>query len=78
MLRAFTAALLVAAIGSSVSCQTYYDAQGNPVQAVDPAAATALAVGAGLAGAAIANNQHSRGPSGPGPGGPGPRRPGPP
>lgn len=77
MLRASTAAILVAAIGSSVSCQTYYDKDGNPVQAVDPAAATALTAAGVLAGAAIANsNDHHHGP---GPGGPGPgRRPGPP
>ncbi|SHI39773.1 hypothetical protein SAMN02745181_0035 [Rubritalea squalenifaciens DSM 18772] len=38
------------------SCMTTYDAQGNPVQSVDPAAATVGIVGAGLIGAALADD----------------------
>lgn len=71
--RVATTGFLAVAIGCGVSCQTYYDAEGNPVQAVDPAAATALTAAGVLAGAAIAND----GPPGRGPGGPGgPSRPG--
>lgn len=58
--RGSMAAFLMAAIGSIVSCQTYHDAQGNPVQAVDPAAATSLTAAGALAGAAIANNNNAR------------------
>ncbi len=36
----------------TVSCMTTYDAQGNPVQSVDPGAAAAIAVGAAALGAA--------------------------
>jgi len=45
------------------NCTTYYDAQGNPVQAVDPAAATVGAVAVGAAAYAVANNNnhHRRG-----------------
>ena len=51
---------LVVAIGASVSCQTTYDAQGRPVQSVDPGMAVAGAVAAGALGYAIAsdNNDH--------------------
>lgn len=51
------AALLVAA-AASVSCVTTYDANGRPVQTVDPAVAVAGVAAAGLAGYAIANNNN--------------------
>lgn len=35
-----------------VSCMTTYDAQGRPVQSVDPGAATAIAIGAAALGVA--------------------------
>lgn len=57
-------AILIAAIGGSVGCMTTYDAYGNPVQSVDPAAATAGIAAAGLIGYALANdndnNYHHR------------------
>jgi hypothetical protein len=50
---------VLAAVGASVSCMTTYDANGRPVQSVDPAVAVAGAAAAGLAGYAIANsNDH--------------------
>jgi hypothetical protein len=42
--------------GASVSCMTTYDANGYPVQSVDPAVAIAGVAAAGLVGYAIANN----------------------
>jgi hypothetical protein len=53
LLKAATAVSIVLA---TVSCTTTYDAQGNPVQSVDPAAAAAGMVAAGVLGAAISNN----------------------
>ena len=41
--------------GSSVSCTTTYDRNGRPVQSVDPGAATAGVVAAGIIGYALAN-----------------------
>ena len=49
-------AVLLAATGASVSCMTAYDAQGRPIQTVDPGMAVAGAAAAGLVGYAIANN----------------------
>lgn len=49
------AVLLIAA--GATSCMTTYDAYGRPVQSVDPAAATAGVVAAGVLGYAIANNR---------------------
>ncbi|MES2474232.1 MAG: hypothetical protein V4640_00535 [Verrucomicrobiota bacterium] len=43
---------------SATSCMTTYDANGNPVQSVDPGAAAAGAVAAGVLGYAIANNHN--------------------
>lgn len=40
----------------ATSCMTTYDANGNPVQSVDPGVAVAGAAAAALVGAAIANN----------------------
>lgn len=51
---AATAMLMV----SATSCMTTYDANGNPVQSVDPGAAAAGAVAAGVLGYAIANNHN--------------------
>ncbi|MES2438867.1 MAG: hypothetical protein V4584_07365 [Verrucomicrobiota bacterium] len=47
---------LAFAVGSSMSCMTTYDANGRPVQSVDPAAAVAGVAAAGLVGYAIGNN----------------------
>lgn len=46
-------------MGASMSCMTTYDAAGRPVQSVDPGAATAGIVAAGLIGYALADdNDH--------------------
>jgi hypothetical protein len=55
-LRLTAISTLIACIGSSVSCMTTYDANGNPVQSVDPALAVAGVAAAGLIGYAVANN----------------------
>ncbi len=50
---------LAGAVGSMSSCMTTYDANGRPVQSVDPAVSVAGAAAAGLVGYAIANdNDH--------------------
>jgi hypothetical protein len=49
---------LAACIVTSVSCMTTYDANGRPVQSVDPAVAVAGAAAAGLVGYAIADGGH--------------------
>lgn len=49
-------AAVLTAIVASTSCMTTYDAYGRPVQSVDPAAATAGVVAAGVLGYAIGNN----------------------
>ena len=54
--RFCTFGAVLALLGMSVSCMTTYDAQGNPVQTVDPAVAIAGAAAAGLVGYAIAND----------------------
>jgi hypothetical protein len=52
------AAVLLAALAAS-SCMTTYDANGRPVQTVDPGAAAAIALGAAAVGYAIGeNNDH--------------------
>lgn len=43
------------AVVASTSCMTTYDSYGRPVQSVDPAAATAGVLAAGVLGYAIAN-----------------------
>jgi hypothetical protein len=59
-LRYLTAlAVLLASLGSSVSCVTSYDAYGRPLQTVDPALAVAGIAAAGLIGYAAANNNNS-------------------
>lgn len=50
-------AALVAAVGLN-ACYTAYDAQGRPVQAVDPGAAAAGIAAAGLIGYAIADDRN--------------------
>ena len=57
--RGSAVVLLISAIGASVSCMTTYDAYGRPVQSVDPAAATAGVVAAGLLGYALADDNHN-------------------
>jgi hypothetical protein len=50
---------LVGAMGVTSSCMTTYDANGHPVQSVDPGVAIAGAAAAGVLGYAIANdNDH--------------------
>lgn len=50
--------VLLVASGASVSCMTTYDAQGRPMQAVDPGVAVAGAAAAGLVGYALANDNN--------------------
>jgi|GEM_PF-3544448 len=50
--------VLLLAIGASVSCMTTYDAQGRPMQTVDPGMAVAGAAAAGLVGYALANDNN--------------------
>ncbi|MEN9975727.1 MAG: hypothetical protein RLZZ282_1733 [Verrucomicrobiota bacterium] len=58
-LRGSVLALIGLGLGASTSCMTTYDANGRPVQSVDPAVAVAGAAAAGIAGYAIANsNDH--------------------
>lgn len=57
---------VLTAVIASTSCMTTYDAYGRPVQSVDPAAATAGVVAAGVLGYAVANkndrhHHHNRG-----------------
>ena len=47
---------LVICLGSATSCMTTYDANGNPVQSVDPGLAVAGVAAAGLIGYAAGNN----------------------
>ena len=62
MYRGSVLALLVAGIGSSMSCMTTYDSAGYPVQSVDPGLAVAGVAAAGLIGYALANdNNHYHG-----------------
>ena len=49
---------LLACLGSAVSCMTTYDANGNPVQSVDPGLAVAGVAAAGLIGYAAGNDNH--------------------
>jgi hypothetical protein len=56
--RLLKLAAVLAAAGLSASCMTTYDAAGNPVQSVDPAAAAAAVAVAGVVGYAIANDDH--------------------
>ena len=50
--------VLAAAMGVSSSCMTTYDAQGRPVQSVDPGLAVAGVAAAGLVGYAAGNNHN--------------------
>ncbi len=52
--------MVLAMVGSSVSCMTTYDSQGRPVQSVDPGLAVAGVAAAGLIGYAAANNNDDR------------------
>ena len=47
-------------MGVSSSCMTTYDAQGRPVQSVDPGLAVAGVAAAGLVGYAAGNNRSHR------------------
>lgn len=47
---------LATCIGSTTSCMTTYDANGNPVQSVDPGLAVAGVAAAGIIGYAAGNN----------------------
>jgi len=57
-MKHFAVRIVLAALAPALitSCMTTYDAQGNPVQSVDPAAATAIGVGAAAAGYAAGRN----------------------
>jgi len=59
--RSALAALLVAGLGSSMSCMTTYDAYGRPVQSVDPGLAIAGIAAAGLIGYSMHHNNHDSG-----------------
>jgi hypothetical protein len=54
--RSALAALLVAGLGSSMSCMTTYDAYGRPVQSVDPGLAIAGIAAAGLIGYSMSHD----------------------
>ena len=56
--RGSVLSVLIAAVGSSVSCMTTYDAAGRPVQSVDPGVAVAGVAAAGVLGYALANDNH--------------------
>jgi len=47
---------LAVSMGASTSCMTTYDANGNPIQSVDPGLAVAGVAAAGILGYAAANN----------------------
>ncbi len=49
---------LIVPIGMSVGCMTTYDANGRPMQTVDPGLAVAGVAAAGLIGYAAGNNHH--------------------
>ncbi len=54
--RLTTLSLLVACLGSGISCMTTYDVHGRPMQTVDPVVAVAGVAAAGLIGYAAGNN----------------------
>lgn len=56
LLRISTVTAVIALSPLVTSCSTTYDAQGRPVQTVDPGAAAAGAVAAGAIGYAIGRN----------------------
>ena len=58
--RTCLAAVVLTVATFSSSCMTTYDAQGRPVQSVDPGAAAAGAVAAGAIGYAIGQNNDDR------------------
>ena len=60
LMRFGVLSVLVACIGSSVSCMTTYDVYGRPMQTVDPMVAVAGVAAAGLIGYSAANNHHHR------------------
>lgn len=58
LMRVAAVAGLAVLLGGATSCMTSYDANGNPVQSVDPALAVAGVAAAGVLGYAIANDHH--------------------
>ncbi|MCF7675714.1 MAG: hypothetical protein K9N23_17435 [Akkermansiaceae bacterium] len=58
LLRLGSVIALAACVGVSSSCMTTYDAQGRPVQSVDPGLAVAGVAAAGLIGYAAGNNHN--------------------
>lgn len=48
---------MLVCVSSALSCMTTYDAHGRPVQSVDPGAAAAGVVAAGVVGYAIGNRR---------------------
>lgn len=60
--RIFAGALALGCTISSFSCMTTYDANGRPIQSVDPVVAVAGVAAAGLIGYAAGNdNRYYRG-----------------
>jgi|AntRauTorckE6833_2_1112554.scaffolds.fasta_scaffold09827_2 hypothetical protein len=59
MKKIITLTLTAAIAVSSMSCQTTYDAYGNPRQSVDPVTAVAGVAAAGLLGYALSSNNDS-------------------
>ncbi|MEO8614919.1 MAG: hypothetical protein ABI600_07260 [Luteolibacter sp.] len=58
LLRVLKLSALLFPIGMSTSCMTTYDANGRPMQTVDPGLAVAGIAAAGLIGYAAADNHH--------------------
>jgi hypothetical protein len=58
--RTCLAAVILTVATFTTSCMTTYDAQGRPVQSVDPGAAAATAIAAGAVGYAIGQNNDDR------------------
>lgn len=57
MKKTLTIILIAALSFAGISCQTSYDAYGNPRQSVDPGVAVAGAAAVGVLGYAIANKR---------------------
>lgn len=59
MKTTLTIILIAALTFAGVSCQTSYDAYGNPRQSVDPGVAVAGAAAVGVLGYALANKRNN-------------------
>jgi len=58
MKKTLTITLIAALSFAGISCQTSYDAYGNPRQSVDPGVAVAGAAAVGVLGYALANKRN--------------------